>query len=192
MIGRLNDLFPGTGNEQTLTITVKADFRERFDELKNTDVEVEIKRYRPKRSLDANAYCWVLCERIAERLSDERQVYTKDDIYREAVRNCGVYRDFQNLTAEEAKTLRRAWSMLGTGWVTEQVDYSQDGERATIRCYYGSSQYNSKQMSRLIDGLVQDCQSLGIPVETPDQIEQMKSLWAQAPVEKENLDGKNK
>lgn len=71
--------------------------------------------------------------------------------------------------------------MLGTGWITEQVDFSQNGKFVTIRCYYGSSQYNTKQMSRLIDNLVQDCISLGIPTETPEQIEKIKSLWANAP-----------
>ena len=89
------------------------------------------------------------------------------------------------MTPDLAKTLRTAWERLGTGWVTEQVDYDQAGEKVTVRCYYGSSQYDTKRMSRLIDNLVQDCKALGIPTDTPEEIEKIKSLWATAPQKKE-------
>ena len=179
MIGRLEHLMSGRNGEQIITLTVHADFREQFDALKDADVDVEIKKHRQKRSLNANAYCWVLCDKIADKLSNDKIPYTKEDIYREAIRQVGVFKDFLNLTPEDAKTLQHAWEMLGTGWVTEQVDYSPNGENVTIRCYYGSSQYNTKQMSRLIDSLVQDCRALGIETDTPEQINKMLSLWEQ-------------
>ena len=116
-----------------------------------------------------------------DKLANEDVKQTKEEVYRAAIREIGIFKDFLNLSPDDAKTLRTAWGMLGTGWVTEQVDFSQDGEKVTIRCYYGSARYNTKQMSRLIDNLVEDCKALGIPTETPEQIEQIKSLWAQAP-----------
>lgn len=185
MIGRLKELTFGRNGEQIISLTVRADARELFDSLKDADVSIEIKKYRKHRSLDANAYCWVLCDKIADKLCDDGEITTKEDVYRESIREIGVYKDFPNMAPDDAKTLRHAWQMLGTGWVTEQVDYSQDGECVTVRCYYGSSQYNTKQMSRLIDNLVQDCRELGIETDTPEQIEKIKSLWAQAPKEKE-------
>lgn len=184
MIGKLKDIVFGRDGEQIVSFTVRADYREEFDALKDFDVDIEIKKHRKKRSMDANAYAWVLCGKIANKLADEDVKQTKDTVYREAIRQVGIYRDFENISPADANTLRTAWGMLGTGWITEQVDYSQDGERVTVRCYYGSSQYNTKQMSRLIDSLVQDAKALGIPTETPEQIEQMKSLWANAPKEK--------
>ena len=184
MKGRLKDLTFTRDGEQIISLAVKGDFTEAFDELKNADVDIIIKKYRKPRSNDANAYCWVLCEKIAKKLSDDGSASTKEDVYREAIRNVGVWKDFPPLPPEDAKTLQTAWAALGTGWVTEQVDYSQNGELVTIRCYYGSSRYNTKQMSRLIDNLVQDCQNLGIPTKTPDEIENLKSLWAQAPKER--------
>ena len=184
MIGKLKDItFTRTG-EQIVSFSTKSDFTEEFDLLKDRDVDVEIKRHRRKRSLDANAYCWVLCEKIADRLADEDVKNTKEEVYRAAIREVGVYKDFRDLSPGDAKTLRAAWGMLGTGWVTEQVDFSGDGERVTIRCYYGSSRYNTKQMSRLIDNLVEDCRALGIPTETPEQLEKIKSLWAKAAPQK--------
>ncbi len=88
------------------------------------------------------------------------------------------------MSPEDAKTLRHAWEMLGTGWITEQVDYMPDGTNVVVRCYYGSSQYNTKQMSRLIDNLVQDCKAVGIETDTPEEIERIKYLWAQEPKKK--------
>ena len=184
MTGRLKDLMFGKDGKQILMIELNADFRTAYDELKNEELEISIKKQHPKRSLDANAYCWALCNAIAQRLSDEKQTHTKEDIYRASIREVGIYKDFE-WTPEDAKTLRHAWEMLGTGWITEQVDFSQDGERLIIRCYYGSSRYNSKQRARLIDNLIQDCHELGIPTDTPEKIAEIKSLWAQAPAEKE-------
>ena len=181
MIGRLKDIIFTRSGEQIISFTTKSDFTDEFDKLKDFDVNIEIKRHRWKRSNDANSYCWVLCQKIADKLIDDDAKNTKEKVYRAAIREIGVFKDFNNLSLSEAKTLRTAWGKLGTGWVTEQVDYTQNGENVMVRCYYGSSQYNTKQMSRLIDNLVDDCKALGIPTETPEQIEQIKSLWAQAP-----------
>lgn len=162
----------------TLEINEKAQVTQAFDELHECEkLSVKIDKFREKRSLDANSYFWLLCGKLADKLTDEDVQYTKDDIYIKAIKEIGVYKDFQNLSPSDAKTLRHAWEMLGTGWITEQVDYMQDGENVVVRCYYGSSQYNTKQMSRLIDNVVQDCQAVGIETRTPQEIESMLALW---------------
>lgn len=141
-------------------------------------LSASLTEYREKRSLSANAYMWVLCERLAERLSDGKSNFTKEDVYRKAIGEMGVFKDFEGLSQTDAKTLRHAWELLGTGWITEQVGYMPDGENVTVRCYYGSSVYNKKQMSRLLDGIVQDCKVLGIETETPEELARMKAEWA--------------
>ena len=70
-------------------------------------------------------------------------------------------------------TLEVAWSRQGLGWLTERI--ADD----TLMLYYGSSSYNTKQMSRLLDNLIQDAKALGITTETPEEIEKMKALWAE-------------
>lgn len=131
----------------------------------------ELKEFRERRSLDANAYFWVMIDRLAESIGE-----TKENLYLRYVREFGPFRDF-SLAPEEAGTFRTAWSMLGTGWPTEQVDYSEDGERLIIRAYYGSSTYSKKQMSRLIDSLVQDCKAVGIETLPPEKLAAMKEDW---------------
>lgn len=169
MIGRLVSLFEGKG-EQLITLAVKADFREEYDELKDHPVTVEIKRERGKRRRNANAYCWVLCEKIAEALGNGT---TKVEVYRESIRQIGVCKAFSDLSESDLRTMETAWGRLGIGWLTERID------EHTLMCYYGSSEYNTKQMARLLDNLIQDAKALGITTETPDEIEKMKALWGE-------------
>lgn len=134
----------------------------------------DLKQYREKRSLDANGYFWRLLEELSKSLGE-----TKETLYLRYVKECGPFRDFA-LSEDEAKTFCKAWSMLGIGWPTEQVDYTEDGERVIIRAYYGSSTYNTKQMSRLIDSVVQDCKSVGIETLPPEKLAAMKEEWKRA------------
>lgn len=66
---------------------------------------------------------------------------------------------------------------MGEGWPTEQVDFTPDGERVVIRAYYGSSTYNTKQMSRLIELIVQDCREQGIEPLPPEKLAGMMEEW---------------
>lgn len=140
-------------------------------EMKPRKYVAEIKEYRERRSLDANKYFWLLLDQVAAAIES-----TKEDLYLDYVKKVGPFKDF-TLTEDEAKTFRVAWSRLGIGWPTEQVDFDPDGERLIIRAYYGSSQYNTKQMSRLIDMVVQDAKDQGIETLTPAELDRMKEDW---------------
>lgn len=138
---------------------------------KDTPYVATLKLFRPGRSLDANAYCWTLLTALSEAMNEE-----KERLYLRYVKECGPYKDF-TLSIDEAKTFRVAWEKLGTGWPTEQVDFAPDGDRVIIRAYYGSSTYNTKQMSRLIDLIVEDCRSVGVETLTPDKLALLKEDW---------------
>lgn len=175
MIGRLKEItFTRTG-EQIISFSTKRDFTEAFDTLKDADVDVEIKKHRQKRSLDANAYCWILIDKLSAELS-----LSKEQVYREAIRNIGGVSEIVCVQSEAYDRLKTVWTAKGLGWQVEQLPSKIDGCVNAV-LYFGSSMYDTKQMSSLIDQLVQDCNSLGIPTETPEQIEQIKSLWANAP-----------
>lgn len=138
---------------------------------KDKAYSVEVKEKREKRSLDANAYFWRLLSDLAEAVGS-----TKEELYLRYVKDFGPFRDFV-LTEDEAKTFRTAWSMLGSGWPTEQVDFTPDGEKVIVRAYYGSSTYNTRQMSRLIDSVVEDCKAVGVETLPPERLESMKEDW---------------
>lgn len=161
----------------TLELNEKKAAMDLFDDLHQCEkLSIEIKKYRNKRSLEANRYFWHLCGELADKLSGEKVLHTKEDIYRKIISESGVWYD-DEVEPDKVEWRRKAWSMIGTGWITERVDFSADGQREVIRFYYGSSQYNTKQMSRLIENVVQECEAQGIPTKTPNEIANMLSLW---------------
>lgn len=162
----------------TLEVNEKQSALQMADALKGAEkLSIKIGKFRAKRSLDANAYLWQLCTMIADKLSDGGAPHTKEEIYRKAIKARGICREQGELPLDFAKTSRTAWEMLGTGWITEQVDFEPDGERVIVRYYYGSSTYNTKQMSRIIDWLVVECQQLGIETKPKAEIDSLLSSW---------------
>lgn len=157
-----------------LKVNETAPAREFVLKKQNKLYDCKIKQHRDKRSLDANAYCWVLLDKLADAIRS-----TKEEIYLQKVREIGIFRDFI-LEEAEVKTFRTVWERQGTGWPTEIVDYSRSGDCQVVRAYYGSSQYNTKQMSRLIDSIVQDCKDLGIETLPPEKLAAMKEEWGRA------------
>jgi hypothetical protein len=146
-----------------------------LDELKQhidngQSLSVEIKKYRQKRSLDANAYCWVLCHKLAEKLNS-----TKEDIYKEAIRKAGQF-DFIAVTDKAVDHFIKAWTNKGLGWYAEALESKIEGCKK-VMVYYGSSVYNSKEMAHLIDYIVSECKAQGIETLTPDELAKLKQEW---------------
>lgn len=133
--------------------------------------DVKIQRHRQKRSLSANAYFWVLLDKLAAATGGK-----KEDIYREAVRNIGGNAELVCVRQKAAKKLRESWSRNGLGWITETMDSKLPG-CVNVLLYYGSSTYDTQQMSRLIDLLVQDCRALGIETLPEERLTAMLEAW---------------
>lgn len=136
-------------------------------------LSIKISKYREKRSLNANSYCWLLITQLAEN-----QGVTKEEVYRRHIKEIGVCRQVE-IDEKAADTLIHSWGLHGLGWFSEKLDYGEHDGFILINLYYGSSTYNTKQMSRLIDNIVQDCQAVGIETKTPDEIARLKSLWGE-------------
>lgn len=156
----------------TLSINERGDFLEGIDAIKDLEkLSIEIKPFRPKRSLDANAYCWQLIGELADRLN-----VPKVEVYRKAIKEIGGNFEIVCVKNEAVKRLRDGWGKNGLGWISEEFPSKIDACTNVI-LYFGSSAYDTQQMSRLIDNIVQDCKALGIQTETPEKIAELKSLW---------------
>lgn len=143
------------------------------DELKSQDIlTVKIDKFKKKRSLDANAYCWTLIGKIAEKTN-----VPKTEVYMEAIREMGGNYDVVCIKTEAAPTLRKAWESNGIGWQTA-VLYSKLKGCTNVILYYGSSTYDVEQMSRLIDIIIQDCNALGIETKSQAEIDSLLGAWA--------------
>ena len=167
MKGRLLDLALSFDGKQRMTVELDGDFRHDFDDLKEYEVEITVKRYRKKRSLDANGYAWVLIDKIARKTG-----LPKSTVYRRAIRELGGVSDTVCVVAQAAEKLRHNWSKQGLGWQTDIQPSKIDG-CCNVTLYYGSSSYDSSHMSALIDSLKQECSSLGIETKTEEEIQSL-------------------
>ena len=148
MKARLTGLARGMDGGYLLTIsTPDKAVTGLWDALRDADVAVEVKRWRRKRSMDANAYAWVLLDRLAEALGRD-----KLDIYREAIRGIGGVSDIVMVSDRAVEQLVNGWRHNGAGWFAETMPSRQKGV-TTVVLYYGSSVYDTKQMAALIDHL---------------------------------------
>lgn len=144
------------------------------EELKNENkLNVELKKHREKRSLDANAYFWKLLQELCELA----EIDTVEE-YKRRVEELGIFRRFR-VEKDNVKTFEKMWTAQGIAWFCEIADteYVGDIEFKIIHAYYGSSSYNSKQMSRLIDGLVQDCKIYEIETKPQAEIDSLLKEW---------------
>ena len=160
-------------SEQHITITVTSDFRESYDALKDTDINVEIKKWRKPRSRDANAYFHVLVNKIAEA-----QSLGDDEVKRSLVVEYGAL-----AKDEDGNTLG---AMLP---VTADMDdfypyyrlyktMTLEGREYNCYLFYKRTHtLDTKEMARLIDGAIYVAKGLGIDTDTPEQIARYKEEW---------------
>lgn len=130
-----------------------------------------IKEKKKRRSLDANAYCWVLLDKLASQLHE-----SKEAIYKGYIKEIGGNSELICIKTEAAERLCATWSRNGLGWQTDTMPSKAKGFTNVV-LYYGSSVYDQEQMSRLIDLIVQDCEALGIETKDPAELERLVQEW---------------
>lgn len=134
--------------------------------------DLEVKEHRKKRSLDANAYAWVLINKLADAMR-----ITPLEVYRQAIVNIGCNHEILPIKEEAVDHFKKIWEAKGLGWPCLDLGKSKIPGYRNLVCYYGSSTYDTSQMSQLIDNLVQDCKALDIETLTPDKLALLKEAW---------------
>ena len=140
------------------------------EDIPQGELDLTIKPYKPKRSLSANAYMWVLVGKLADATG-----ISSTDIYRNTVKQLGISQLIV-INAAAAPAFKRVWEQYGPGWFVDDVGEGANGS-VILRAYYGSSTYNRKQMAALIDLVVQDCKQLGIDTLTPAELAGLVDRW---------------
>lgn len=140
------------------------------------EYEITIQKKKNKRSLNASAYCWVLCQKIAEELS--KTGYTsKEDVYRKAIKDCSHF-SYVPVREDAIERYIQIWQGHGLGWLAEDAGECQSLKGYhNIMCYHGSSVYTTAEMQRLIDCLVDECNQLGIKLDDSDYIQSLVKGW---------------
>lgn len=151
------------------------DFSQSYEELKDCEkLSLEIKKYRRKRSLDANAYYWVLVGKLAKAVrSSNPEIHNmmlREYGQPEIIEGKAIYITIPETDHARDKVDKSMDYHLSP---TSQVREGNDGVMyRTYKLLRGSHTYNTEEMARLIDGLIQCCRDAKIPdceIATPDE-----------------------
>lgn len=133
----------------------------------------ELSAKRKRRSLDANAYAWVLIGKLAAKLN-----ISPIDIYRQYVPDIGGNYTIVPVREDRLEHWEKIWCSGHLGRMVKDIGPCKSlvGYH-NIVSYLGSSDYDTAQMSRLIDLIVQDCKAQSIEVLTPRELDAIKEAW---------------
>lgn len=147
-----------------------------FEVKKGVTYTISVKQKRGKRSLNANGYAWVLCQKIAEELSKNGVYNSRNEVYKKAITDCQAFQ-YVAVQTEHTDDFLRKWQAKGLGWVAIDCGPCKNFDGHTIQVFHGSSSYDSKEMARLIDCLVDECHQLGIETKPQDEIDSLLDEW---------------
>ena len=127
------------------------------------DLQITLDKWREKRSLNANACMWAVIDKIAEAMNTDRwSVYLK------------MLRDYGKVSYVLVDERALPYLKSQIREVEEMGETTVNGRKAIqVACYHGSSTLNTKEFSRLLDGVIQEAKELGIPTPEEEHLEQL-------------------
>ena len=144
--------------------------------LADTDDRVfDVVPHREKRSLNANGLLWACISEIAAKIGHD-----KWSVYLNLLKSYGQY-TYVLCKPHAVEKVKEVWRE------TEEVgEVDVDGQKAIqLLCYYGSSTYNTKEFSRLLDGTIQEMRNIGLQPPPSEQMKQALLAWSEL-TEKKN------
>lgn len=172
MIGKLKELMRLAGGEWLVSFTTRDDPGQMFDDLKDHLVKVEIKKASKHRSLSANNYAWMLIDKIAEKTGIK-----VSEVYRNAILEVGGISEYYGMREQAYEDFCEMWTKGHLGRQVEIIPGSTKPGWINVRAWKGSSDFDSAQMARFIDGLIQDAEEQGIPTVPDKEVERMLGAW---------------
>lgn len=177
MNGKLTDLSYSRTGASVLTITTRESCKALWEKLGEQEITFSIKKRVEPRSLRANNYAWALIEQLAVVLRAD-----KDDLYEKLLRQYGASETYTDEAGNEVvvmfslkegippRWVTRHYAEVGEGWV--------NGQRFLhYRAIKGTSEYSTKEMSVFLDGIIYECQQVGIETATPEELSRYKEDW---------------
>ena len=166
--GKINNIqFDFEGNAiLSLEVYEKNTLLREFQDLKQIEIlDIEIKKHRNKRSLNANNYCWCLINELANTLN-----LSKEETYLLMLKRYGQSEMVSIISSINVNGYFKYYEEAGRTML--------NGKAFThYKVYKGSSEFDTKEMSIFINGIVAECQELGIETMTPKELESLKNNW---------------
>lgn len=169
LTGRIENLSVdfSTGKAKlALEINEKTSVMKAFDDFRECEkLSIKIDKYREKRSLNANALCWKVCTEIANVLRSD-----KDSVYLEMLKRYGQSEIVSVLSTVDVSGYFKYYDTFGTGYVKGK-------EFTHYKIYKGSSEYDTREMSILLDGIIDEAKGMGIDVMSESELALIKNEW---------------
>ena len=184
MTGRIRDLTTDRFGKTVLSLEIneRGCAETIYDELNQCEkLDIDVKKFRKKRSLDANALAWVLMGKIAAKIG-----IPPENVYRNMIRDVGDNYEIIPIRSDAVEKFCEVWRSRGLGWVTDQFPSKLNGY-INVMAYYGSSTYDTAQMHRLLDAIVDECKTQGIETRPQEEIESLLAYWETKGRKKEEL-----
>lgn len=124
----------------------------------------EINEFKKHRTLTQNAYLWKLINEIANKVNK-----TKEEVYLQMLKDYGQSEIVSMKSCIEPIGYFKYYEPIGKGYVNN-IEFTH------YRIFKGSSEFNTLEMKYLLDGVIQECENLGIPTLTDEQIEKMRLI----------------
>lgn len=177
MNGKLTDLSYSRTGANVLTITTRESCKSLWERLGDQEITFDIKKKVEPRSLRANNYAWALIDQLAVVLRTD-----KNDLYEKLLQQYGASETYLDDAGHESvvmfslkegippRRVTRHYSEVGDGFVNGQrfIHY---------RAIKGTSEYSSKEMSVFLDGVIYECQLVGIETATPEELSRYMEDW---------------
>lgn len=134
---------------------------------KDAVLSVDFKKYRKSRSRDANAMLWACIGDMATALGDD-----KWNVYMRLLRRYGKF-TYITVIADAVEKMKLIWRES-----EEIARHVEDGiEHVDMLCYFGSSTYDTKEFSVLLEGTISEMRDMGLKVPATKDIERGLELW---------------
>lgn len=162
-------------NKYLVTFIVETDIQEDFLKQKEFLLDIQAKKHREKRSLDANSYFHVLVDKLAKYEKVSLAQMKNEMIFMYGKQAFNADGNMIIIKTNVEPTYYKNLESMHWCWV--RTDFENGIPVYFYKLYEGSHTYNSKEMSLLIDGTVNECKDRGIETMTPAELRRMYEMW---------------
>jgi hypothetical protein len=158
--GQVTEIRKPFGKKPTITLEVSADPAE-LEQFQGMDLDISLAKHREKRSKDANACLWACLGDIAEALHTDNW-----SVYLYMLERYGQF-EYVLVVPEAVERLKKVWRTISI------PDNTVVDGMIGVQCFFGSSTYNTKEFSRLLDGVISEMKEMHIPTPPSEEMQAM-------------------
>lgn len=143
-------------NKIEVTFTTEKSNLKQLQKLEDKEYIVSIKRYSKKRSLSQNSYLWVLLDELGKKLQ-----MSKEEVYKKYISDYGVF-EIIPIKNDAVNRFVNSWCNNGMGYLCRDMGESKVKGFTNLMVYYGTSSYNTQEMTRILEAVIMDCEEMDI------------------------------